>query len=50
MFKESATNLNNISVAKGIEWLDSIDTVLSDCDGKFYIPANVIETTENNVN
>lgn len=34
MFKESATNLQNISVEEGIEWLNSFDTVLSDCDGK----------------
>lgn len=34
MFKENATNLNNISVDKGIEWLESFDTILSDCDGK----------------
>lgn len=33
MFKESATNLHNISVEKGIEWLNSFDTVLTDCDG-----------------
>lgn len=35
MFKENATNLNNISVDKGIEWLQSFDTILSDCDGKY---------------
>lgn len=35
MFKENATNLNNISVDKGIEWLQSFDTILSDCDGKW---------------
>lgn len=37
MFKENATNLNNISVDKGIEWLQSFDTILSDCDGKWTI-------------
>lgn len=34
MFKESATNLHKISVDEGKKWLDSFDTVLSDCDGK----------------
>lgn len=36
MFKDSATNLHNIPVNKGIEWLQTFDTVLSDCDGKYF--------------
>lgn len=36
MFKDSGTNLHDISVDKGIEWLQTFDTVLSDCDGKFF--------------
>lgn len=35
MFKESATNLHDIPVDKGIEWLNSFDTILTDCDGEF---------------
>lgn len=35
MFKDSATNLNNISIEKGNEWIQTFDTVLSDCDGKW---------------
>lgn len=34
MFQESATNLHDIPVDLGRKWLDSFDTVLSDCDGK----------------
>lgn len=46
MFKESATNLHGITVEKGIEWLQTFDTVLSDCDGEFDLVRFLIPAIE----
>lgn len=35
MYKQTATELNKLSPEKVKEWLNSFDTVLTDCDGKF---------------
>lgn len=36
MFKQTATDLDTISTASFIEWINSFDTVLLDCDGKTF--------------
>lgn len=34
MFKQTSTELTKLSNEKVKEWLNSFDTVLTDCDGK----------------
>lgn len=50
MYKDSGTNLASLSAAQIKEWIDSFDTVLTDCDGVIWVDNNTLPQATDVVN